>query len=594
MSPEGRFQTIQKNSLCTNCLSNQHRRDTCPSSKRCQVCNGFHHTTLHNPAKQFNRTHAAFTTSNVQQQTKTAGQQNWSSKDDNNSQTQKSIEATQNKLTQFKPKSNLRYGKNFGNNNNQQSSKRANLNGPSTSQNFNVNQISSTPKYWFERLQLLPVSFVKEDKVFDTYALIDPGSQFTFLLDAVSDYLELPREYQSSTTVQYLSVDYEMPLSKIKQPITVCPFNQFDEKFQISRAYSTPTLNVNAANVTELNYVCDAFNELRHIYFPDIAEGKIGALLGVNAFAFTHPTEVIQGTEIRPFGVKTKLGWTLAGEYLNTLGNCSSKSSNKSKVFVYHVCRKSPEQPLDNLIQEFWSIENDGTRKEDNTITEDEKSAIRILESTINHTGERYEIGLPWKVPANLQNNYFSALNQLNSLNKRLNNDPKLSDMYQQTLVTDLEKNYVKPVEMTDPPPEKIWYLPHHPVQSANKPNKVRRVANAASKFKGESLNSNLLTGPDLLNSLIGILVRFREKPIAILADIEGMFMQIGIRNEDQSALRFLWSIDNDVRQFQFTRLIFGATCSPSCAIFVLNRCAEDNVETYPKAQSAIKLFLYG
>ena len=112
---------------------------------------------------------------------------------------------------------------------------------------------------------------------------------------------------------------------------------------------------------------------------------------------------------------------------------------------------------MDNLIQEFWSIENDGTRKEDNTITEDEKSAIRILESTINHTGERYEIGLPWKVPVNLQNNYFSALNQLNSLNKRLNNDPKLSDMYQQTPVTDLEKNYLKPVEMTDPPPEKIW-----------------------------------------------------------------------------------------------------------------------------------------
>ena len=325
------------------------------------------------------------------------------------------------------------------------------MNGLSTSQNFTVNQISSTPKDWFEQLQLLPVSFIKEDKVFDTYALIDPGSQFTFLLDAVSDYLELPREYQSSTTVQYLSVDYEMPLSKIKQAITVCPFNHFDEKFQISRAYSTPTLNVIAANVTELNYVCDAFNELRHIYFQDIAEGKIGALLVVNAFAFTHPNEVIQGTEIRPFVVKTKFGWTLAGEYLNTLGNRSSKSSNKSKVFVYHVCRKSPEQPLDNLIQEFWSIENDCTRKEDNTITEDEKSAIRILESTINHTGEMYGIGLQWKVPANLQNNYFSALNQLNSLNKRHNNDPKLSDMYQQTLVTDLEKSYVKPMEMTDP-----------------------------------------------------------------------------------------------------------------------------------------------
>ena len=121
LSPEGRFQTIQKNSLCTKFLCSQHCRNTCPSSKRCQVCTGFHHTTLHNPAKQFSRTHAAFNTSNVQEQTKTSGQQNWSSKDDNNSQTQKSNEATQNKITQFKPKCNLRYGKNFGNNDNQQS-----------------------------------------------------------------------------------------------------------------------------------------------------------------------------------------------------------------------------------------------------------------------------------------------------------------------------------------------------------------------------------------------------------------------------------------------------------------------------------------
>ena len=56
--------------------------------------------------------------------------------------------------------------------------------------------------------------------------------------------------------------------------------------------------------------------------------------------------------------------------------------------------------------------------------------------------------------------------------------------MYQQTLVTDRGKNYVKSVEMTELAPKKVWYLPHHPVQNANKPNKIRRVANAASKSK--------------------------------------------------------------------------------------------------------------
>ena len=89
---------------------------------------------------------------------------------------------------------------------------------------------------------------------------------------------------------------------------------------------------------------------------------------------------------------------------------------------------------------------------------------------------------------------------------------------------------------MQVPPPDRIWYLPHHSDENPNKPGKVRRVANAASKFRGQSLNTNLLTGPDLLNSLLGVLMRFRENPIAVLADIEGMFTQIAINQTD---LRF-------------------------------------------------------
>ena len=128
---------------------------------------------------------------------------------------------------------------------------------------------------------------------------------------------------------------------------------------------------------------------------------------------------------------------------------------------------------------------------------------------------------------------------------------------------------------MTKPEPEKICYLPHYPVKNTNIPEKIRRVANAASNYQGESLNSNLLTGPDLLNSLLGIMLRFRVHPVAIFADIETMFMQIAVKQEDQSALRFLWSENNFIMQYQFTRLIFVATCSPSMAIFVLNQCAK-------------------
>ena len=146
---------------------------------------------------------------------------------------------------------------------------------------------------------------------------------------------------------------------------------------------------------------------------------------------------------------------------------------------------------------------------------------------------------------------------------------------------------------MQDPQPDAIWYLPHHPVENINKPGKVRRLANAASKFRGQSLNSNLFTGPDLLNKLLGVLMRFREHPVAVLADIESMFMQIAIHQTDQTALRFLWIADNQIEQYQFTRLIFRVKCLPSCAINVLNHCAKQNSQQFSEDIKAVRKLFY-
>ena len=202
--------------------------------------------------------------------------------------------------------------------------------------------------------------------------------------------------------------------------------------------------------------------------------------------------------------------------------------------FIYHVCRKNiEEERLDELVQRFWKIEAEGTLPKQNEDSSLDQLAVQTMENSICHNGERYQIGLPWKAAKKLQNNYFSAVSQLKSLQKRLQKDPGLNQKYNQTLQTDLDKNFVKRVEMQAPPPESIWCLPHHPVINPNKPGKMRRFANAASKFGGESLNSNLLTGPDLLNNLVGVLLRFREHPVAVLSDIEGVFMQIAVRKED-------------------------------------------------------------
>ncbi|XP_075264176.1 uncharacterized protein LOC142356091, partial [Convolutriloba macropyga] len=122
---------------------------------------------------------------------------------------------------------------------------------------------------------------------------------------------------------------------------------------------------------------------------------------------------------------------------------------------------------------------------------------------------------------------------------------------------------------------------------------KVRRVTNAASVCKGHSLNKVLLTGPDLLGSLVGLLLRFWKFKIAVTDDIEAMFMRVAVRPEDQDALRFLWNEDGEENFFKYKKLIFDATCSSSCAIYILHRCAEDNNLRDPEAYAAIRNNFY-
>ena len=80
----------------------------------------------------------------------------------------------------------------------------------------------------------------------------------------------------------------------------------------------------------------------------------------------------------------------------------------------------------------------------------------------------------------------------------------------------------------------KAWYLPHQQVLNPNKPGKVRRVCNAASKYQEVCLNDKLLAGRDLLHGLIGTIFRSREGPIALRADIESIFLQVQVSEQDR------------------------------------------------------------
>ncbi len=72
----------------------------------------------------------------------------------------------------------------------------------------------------------------------------------------------------------------------------------------------------------------------------------------------------------------------------------------------------------------------------------------------------------------------------------------------------------------------KVWYIPHHGVYHPKK-GTLRVVFDCGAAFKGTSLNDQLLQGPNLTSSLLGVLVRFRQEPIAFMADVKAMFHQV-------------------------------------------------------------------
>ena len=120
--------------------------------------------------------------------------------------------------------------------------------------------------------------------------------------------------------------------------------------------------------------------------------------------------------------------------------------------------------------------------------------------------------------------------------------------------------------------------------------------AKSKNQFKqvGQKIRSGQKTSVErtALN-YVELILRFCDHAIGVLADFESMFMQIAIRKDDQSALRFVWLEDNLIRQYQNIRLIFGANCSPCCAIFVLRKCAADHSTQFSEVDQAVRKNFY-
>ena len=336
---------------------------------------------------------------------------------------------------------------------------------------------------------------------------------------------------------------------------------------------------------------------------------SIGLLIGNNCARALKPRSVVPGKSNDPYAIRTILGWGVVGAKGH--GNRTDGTGERAECYCTATKEVGNEQstglfvPLQSCKEILAPLsikrmfEQDFAETQDLNLTMSQED-LKFMNITVGgiHKADNghYEIPLPLRDESvRLPCNRKLAEARLKQLKRRLENDPK----YKQDYVTFMEKMIADGhAEKAPNQYERAWYISHHGVYHPKKPEKLRVVFDCSAEFQGHSLNRHLLQGPDLTNTLIGVLCRFRQEPVAFACDIEGMFHQVHVNEEHRDLLRFLWWDQGDTTKeptkYRMTVHLFGATSSPGCANLALRTAADDSKDDLGvEAASFIKETFY-
>jgi hypothetical protein len=331
------------------------------------------------------------------------------------------------------------------------------------------------------------------------------------------------------------------------------------------------------------------FPHLKDLWFSDVNktahELEIDLLIGSDNLWNFQSGRIVRGEPDEPVALETELGFVLSGPLKG------KRVDDNDRTLVSFVAGESMggiahnvgNVALDDAVHRLWDLDSLGIKETD--------EVYEAFGDSIRFDGVRYSVKLPWKVGhATLPTNYELSLSRMKSQVKRLRKQPNILVEYDNIIKQQLDAGVIERVPELDTA-EKVHYLPHQAVVRQNaQTTKVRVVYDASAKDlkSNTSLNDCLHIGPSLNPLLIDILLRFRVNRVALVADIEKAFLNVGVDKDDRDCLRFLWpDVPNDskseVSVYRFCRVVFGVNASP----FLLNGTLRHHLSKYEKEDPA-------
>ncbi|TWW61438.1 hypothetical protein D4764_04G0000850 [Takifugu flavidus] len=441
---------------------------------------------------------------------------------------------------------------------------------------------------------LLPVVPVKvksrnSGRSIETYAFMDPRSTATFctadLRKKLNEKGKLTR-ISLSTMGENNAGEQKLITSYLLTDLEVCNL-EGEEYLQLLKGFTHSNIPVQRENIPSQQHL-QKWSYLSDVNSPHI-NANVGLLIGANNSKLMEPWHVINSQEEGPYAVKTVLGWMVCGPVTN------ENTLFRGKTAHYGVNRVAVEEVEQLLIQQYNKDFPERLYDDKEEMSQEDKLFMQSVQKTTKFTDGHYCVGLPLRdKDVKMANNRCVAEQRAAALKRKLMKNKEFLEDYRRFMDSILEKGYAMevPQDQLSRDDNRVWYVPHHGVYHPKK-KKIRVVFDCNATFQDVSLNGQLMQGPDLTNTLIGALMRFREEPIAMMADIESMFYQVRVPGTDADLLRFLWWPNGDlsapVKDYRMVVHLFGATSSPSVASYALRRTAEDRRGTAaPEAMETV------
>ena len=440
--------------------------------------------------------------------------------------------------------------------------------------------------------------FDREGKTHRCVAYLDEGSAISLVDEQLIQELELQKGERTSLKMKTLSGLSEQTSFKVDLHIVSVKDGR---RYSLTDVYTMSSLSIDgqAVRMTKLE---QQFPEIGSLEIPDFTE-RPKILIGVDHIDLIATRQLRRvGGANGPLLQRTKLGWTLTGKVIMT--TCLQDSTPVNFAGVDH---DPPFDQMDALVRSTWKTECFGTKYKDSVPrSREDRLAMSILRNEVFHDGERWVAPLLRRSrEEELPRSRDMAERRAISFEKRLDRatakheaerkkGPSLSEMTFSRMEKMLKDGHFRKLSRQEASHEtqNTWYLPLHAVTNPNKPGKVRLVLDAAAKSGGKCLNDLLLSGPDFFNSIPGILLRWREKKIALTSDVVAMFSQVVVAENDRQSQRFLWRGERRAGPFdvyESPRLMFGATSSPSTAEYCYQQTADLFSVDLPDVKRAIK-----